>query len=272
MKWGNSRSKKSITGILVSLLLSLYAQQPGLAADDPKMSQQLQDLFNKYAAIAWLKQLVLADAISSSENFQLDLDAGTITFSEAHPAMLLGDESNKTKTWLWGWANDKTKYGEKVLKASQELKDYGSKNGVPELSSGNLPLTTVDGTHIAMVASGLLKAGSYLGMPFTVKDDKQVVAMSDDEPFGQSFILLPDYPVLNDSQKSASRIVDAMKGLIDTYEVDHKKALMGLVEGLQLKSEEKDGAVKVTSPDGSVSTFKFDAKGKLDDMDVEDKK
>lgn len=70
------------------------------------------------------------------ERFDYDLDALTLTFSEAGVAKLVADiqvvGTTSPEEWLWGWAND---YLPEPSRRDVELvKAFGEDNGVEELT------------------------------------------------------------------------------------------------------------------------------------------
>lgn len=77
-----------------------------------------------------------AFAMGSWERFDYDLDALTLTFSEAGAAKLVADiqvvGTTGAEEWLWAWAN--AGLPEACRRDAELVKAFGEDNGVEELS------------------------------------------------------------------------------------------------------------------------------------------
>jgi hypothetical protein len=75
--------------------------------------------------------------------FDYDLDAGTLTFSEAGvPSVIaniqvVGTTSDKTHTWLWAWAN--ASLPPNVTERVRQVQQFGMSEGLDQLTEPKLP-------------------------------------------------------------------------------------------------------------------------------------
>jgi hypothetical protein len=92
--------------------------------------------------LAWEAQLQLADRYDDHERWSVDLEAGTLRFTGAHPGefsvQLLGSAAPGPRSWLWGWANP-SRYPASVLAAANATRAFGERLDVPELVQGEVP-------------------------------------------------------------------------------------------------------------------------------------
>src|SRR5687768_6419588 len=114
------------------------------------------ELFAQHVATGFARQLALGDLIGDRD-WQLDLGQGMVTFGSdlRFPIQLLGTESHDEGTWLWAWANTGSNLPPQVLHLVGWLREYGQRNGVPELTEASFPLDRADGHQLALLASGL---------------------------------------------------------------------------------------------------------------------
>ncbi len=104
--------------------------------------------------------------LSSYQRYDWDQDTGTIAFSNDGVTMLLanihlvGSVSTRTRTWLWSWANESIscRVSDRIL----EVKRYGERHGIPQLTEPYWSAGESDGWEMTVVSAYLLKAqGTY---------------------------------------------------------------------------------------------------------------
>ncbi len=96
--------------------------------------------------------------LGDAERFDVDLQAGTITwmFTDRNmmvtaPAQLLGTWNPGDQTFLWGWAHPSAPPGTAV--AAQAVKDWADQNGVVELQDRKIECDNDTCYSIAGIAS-----------------------------------------------------------------------------------------------------------------------
>ncbi len=96
--------------------------------------------------------------LGSAERFDVDLEAGTITwqFPDKNvvanaPAELLGTWNPQDNTFLWGWDHPSTPPGTAI--ATQAVKTWADQNGVVELQQRSISCTNDECYSIAGIAS-----------------------------------------------------------------------------------------------------------------------
>ena len=97
---------------------------------------KLTEYFEQFALISLEKQDKL-DLLFGEHSYDLDLDTGKIRFNDNLDVafQVLGTESDNTLIWLWAWADEQTEeVPVELLKASRDLRDWGSQEGVPEFT------------------------------------------------------------------------------------------------------------------------------------------
>ncbi|SFE10431.1 hypothetical protein SAMN05216378_2333 [Paenibacillus catalpae] len=169
----------------------------------------LQELLERYGGIALEKQLAMTESIGSLD-WSVNMSAGTATFGDdlTFPIQILGSVSHQSNTWLWAWANAQAQISSNSLTQAIQLKAYGNKNNIPELSEKTIPVTNNEGHVIASIASGMFKnrfyyAGNYgAGTAFFTIDVTE-----------------------EDLKEQPESVLTVFPQLIMTFELNHRKAL-----------------------------------------------
>lgn len=216
---------------------------------------KLSDLFDRHAAASWDKQQALA-ALVGKHSWQLDTDNGIITFNERlkFPVQILGSESKVSNSWLWAWANKVTPLPAKLLASANELRALGEREGIPELTQGQISLDKVDGHYLSLLASGVCEADCYYRGPY---DN------------GAVFVLITAPQVGQSMDDSPAHLASMFSQVISNFELNHRSALRSY---LQFKGY----AVKVTptgiagkSSGGSELKATFDGAGRLAELQAQ---
>lgn len=104
--------------------------------------------------------------ISKWERWDYDLDAGTLIFSESGTPRILaevqavGTTSARSKTWLWGWANESLT--ESVTNRLSHVREFGLENAIEELTEPKLPDAEDLGWELSAVTAALVQGkGGY---------------------------------------------------------------------------------------------------------------
>ncbi|BCJ40964.1 hypothetical protein GCM10010168_47370 [Actinoplanes ianthinogenes] len=206
------------------------------------------DLFTQHVATAHARQLALADLIGERD-WDLDLTAGQVAFGDdlRFPIQLLGTESHLDGTWLWAWANTQSGLPPQLLALSNWMREFGTRQGVAELTDATFPLERADGHRLALVASGLTGRCYYRG-PYEG---------------GAVFFHLegvPDQPV------APERAFTVVNQVLMAYPVDHRAMVTAFLtqQGWRVSSE--NGLVTGAHSSGSEMRVEFDQLGRISNL------
>ena len=98
--------------------------------------------------------------IGSFERWDYDMDKGTLTFSHkgvphvVATIQVAGSTSDKSNTWLWGWANQY--FPKNVTSALSVVREFGEKHGIRKLTQDRWEATVEDGWEMSAVANRLI--------------------------------------------------------------------------------------------------------------------
>jgi hypothetical protein len=210
----------------------------------------LTEYFEQYALISLEKQDKL-ELLLGDYTHVLDLDSGKIRFNDnlEFPFQVLGTESDNTLIWLWAWADEQTEeVPAELARASRELRDWGSRDGVQEFTLPSVDLHRADGHMLSMIASEVCKASCYF---------------RDAYEGGSAFLLL--YDKLIDAQPffDLSRLSRRFLDLISRYEFNHRNALLSYFRLRGLSAAEKDSTISCELDSGESLSAEFDNAGRL---------
>ncbi len=211
-----------------------------------------QALFEEHAATSLDKQFALSQVIGDAD-WQLDLDAGTISFGPGltFPVQVLGTESEYSHTWLWGWANTQSNLPAHLLQAAYQLRELGTRERVPELTDAEMDLAQVTGHEIAMVASGICRADCYYRGPYA----------------GGAVFVLIDAPIVRQhSDTSPLHLISVFNQLISTFAMDHRRALVAYLIYKGYTPTATTTGLDAIAPDGAVLHARFDSLGRLPEL------
>ncbi|MCL2849927.1 MAG: hypothetical protein FWE61_07785 [Micrococcales bacterium] len=105
------------------------------------------DLFASFvdrgALLSHERQLHIAEVVEGHDHWDVDLEAATLAFTFPDRTLvcqtqLLGSAAPGPGSWLWGWANDPVAGG--ATEVARSLREFGEQNGVPELTTAEIPL------------------------------------------------------------------------------------------------------------------------------------
>jgi hypothetical protein len=206
-------------------------------------------LFSLYAASTIDKQRALMAFIGDKHRWDFSMKEGSITFNGKHtfPVQIIGTESTASMTWLWAWANAESGIPKALVTAATKLKAFGGEHHIDELHAPELKLGEVNGSLLAMIATGLMRGDAYYRGTYD----------------GGALYVVIDAPVLRTNvDHSPQRIVSVYTQAISTFPVDHRKAWKAYLEykGCQI-AEEPDSITGVV-PNGQSVRASFDAKGR----------
>lgn len=104
--------------------------------------------------------------IGSYERFDWNQDDGTLVFSDSGvtkvvaEVQFVGSFSTISNTWLWSW--DNATILPQVKQRMFEVREFGERHGIEELSTAKWPATVHDGWAMTAITAKLLDAhGAY---------------------------------------------------------------------------------------------------------------
>ena len=87
----------------------------------------------------------------------MDLKRGETLFGDDAPRAIwyIGSEASSSRTWLWGYENI-NRLGERLLTLARDVRDFGLRHGLAELSTPKLALSAeINGHALSAIACGL---------------------------------------------------------------------------------------------------------------------
>lgn len=208
----------------------------------------LTELLTQHAATALARQLALADLIGERD-WQVDLGAGEVTFGGemSFPIQLLGTESHGDGTWLWAWANTQSGLPPQLLALVSAVREFGTRNGVAELTDATFPLSRADGHQLALIASGLTGRCYYRG-PYEG---------------GALFFHLENVP---DEPVAPERAFTVVNQVIMAFPVDHRAMVTAFLQQQGWRVESGEDLVTGVHPGGTEMRVTFDELGRIADL------
>jgi hypothetical protein len=197
----------------------------------PKPHDPLTRLYLQHGAASHDKQLYL-QAMLGKARWSFALDEGVLAFTQPHQELLqlnvqvLGTESAETHTWLWAWANTESGIPLRLLKSAQDLRAFGDREGVPELHTPQLPLSSeVNGGRLAAIACGVARAACFFRVAY---------------PGGLLFMLIKDAKYKRSVMHPLRRIAQVFPRFVAHNEVsDQRAAFIHYLNFYRLKVEEE---------------------------------
>ncbi len=215
----------------------------------------IQDLLELSAAASLEKQMALGDLIGEAD-WSADLDTGTITFGSRYqfPIQVLGTESEQSATWLWAWANTASNIPPQLLNCANNLKAFGTREAIPELTTPNIPLKQIDGHRLAMIASGLCRAACYYRGPYQG---------------GAVFLLISDAPQVQAHIASTPvQVINVFTQLIQAIPLNHRRALEAYLKYKGYSCKATGTGFEATNAKGQTIYAAFDIANRLIKLDT----
>ena len=214
----------------------------------------LTDLLEEHAAIALEKQYALADLIGELDWFA-DLDTGTLKFGDRHefPIQVLGTESVYDNTWLWAWANVQSDIPAGLLARANQLRDLGEKEGIAAFTEAKLSLDEVNGTTVALIASGLFKTAGYYRGP---------------HEGGAAFMLLEAPPLESQAERDLLEIATVFLELTAVLEINHRRAFTAYARQRGLTLQPTEAGLTASATGRQALKLDFDAEDRLVNLET----
>lgn len=223
------------------------------------MSTTLQDLVNRAVFYSTEVQTHFGGLIADAE-WEVDFTADPhLTFTSAEDVVLrgrphlLGSESGRDKTWLWGWENVND-FPDAVVGLSHDVRKFGAAEEVPELTTAELDVD--DELALRLTLASKEATGKWAHYPA-------------EAGAGTTVWLLVDAPEIGLPEPQVKVSVRAlMQGLTQTTVSDHRAAIDSYVRkrGIPVR-ELPDGGLRMLFADGSAD-LSFDDERRISNCDM----
>lgn len=223
------------------------------------MSSTLQDLVNRAVFYSTEVQTHFGGLIADAE-WEVDFGADPhLTFSSSEGVVLrarphlLGSESGRDKTWLWGWENVND-FPDAVVGLSHDVRKFGAAEEVAELTTAELDLDEELALRLTLAAKEA--TGRWTHYPAAAGAGTTVWLLVEADE-----IVLPEPQV-----KVSVRAL--MQGLTQTTVSDHRAAIDAYVakRGIPV-SELPEGGLRMLFADGSAD-LSFDSERRISNCDM----
>jgi hypothetical protein len=188
-------------------------------------------LFLEHVAASYDKQMALGELVGKN-NWQFDMASGTLAFGTkfTFKIQMIGTESTHSNTWLWAWANEASAIPRSMLRAAEELRAFGEKNGLSELTQPGFPLSQrINGHVFSMIASGVCHGDAYYRGPYEG---------------GALFMLIRDERYPHIAHNPQTRISTLFPQLIASLPIpNHRLALRHYLESYLAKIDEQGDTI-----------------------------
>nr|WP_314166839.1 DUF6882 domain-containing protein [uncultured Campylobacter sp.] len=115
------------------------------------------DLFSACLGCGARAQEAGSKLIVKGRRWSVDLKRGEISFGDDAPRAIwyIGSEASSSRTWLWGYENI-NRLDERLLTLARDVRDFGLRHGLAELSTPKLALSAkINGHALSAIACGL---------------------------------------------------------------------------------------------------------------------
>jgi len=218
------------------------------------MSTKVFDtLFNQHAMASYAKQLSLADAIEDAGAWDLDLQAGTLTFAKG-PTLrigLLGSYGEAAGSWLWAWANRNMQLSPETAESAAQMREVGRAQNIPELHEPETHEPELFAHRLSMIAVGETKTNAYYRAPYEG---------------GAAYLVIHDPIPPSPDRHRLGRVQRVIAESLSTFEMHHRQALTAYFETEELAlTETNENEVTASAEDGDLRV-RFDDDGRITEM------
>ena len=115
------------------------------------------DLFSACLGCGARVQEMGSKLIVKGRRRSVDFEHGEISFGDDAPRAIwyIGSEASSSRTWLWGFENI-NRLDERLLILARDVRDFGLRHGLEELSTPKLALSEeINGHALSAIACGL---------------------------------------------------------------------------------------------------------------------
>lgn len=204
---------------------------------------RIADLLAARAAAAVGRQQALLAAIPASQEWDVDAHHGQLTFKDGPEwhVQILGTATESNNTWLWAWADERSRLPDAVVKAGRSLERYGLLLDIEEFTEEDFKLGGLKADYVALLSTAVLgDAAGFYRCSF---------------PGGGVYVLVTDEraprgrPSLAQMQKTAEATLEQLGA-----QFDHRTLLEGYGWSAQLNVEwHDDDILGLSTEEGTLS-------------------
>ena len=208
------------------------------------------ELLSDHGLAAFERQAAFTDRVGDRD-WQLDQERGILTFGDdlSFPAQVLGSEADRSRTWLWAWANESVE--PMLTERAAAAREIGQQRGITVLSDPQVDLDRVGEAYLLVMATaGLLEASAYYPCPY---------------PGGAAYVLLElprqasfDRAPAERAARTVARAVEQVPILVSRRSIERYLHLIGAAATFD------PDAIRVDE----IVTFRFDEYGRLTDLEA----
>lgn len=213
------------------------------------MTPPFRQLLNRFAMLAFERQMLLLELLGDEHDWELSLREGTVRFGERTWKLhLLGTRADDG-TWLWAWAQKGAPVPASALASAKKVKQVGRKRQIPELIEEEFPLEPVDlDAHtVSMVASSIAELPAYYRFPYK----------------GGALFAALEAPEVKLGPPDIERLRTVIRDVVARIEVDPRTAVETYLQDRGAKLAREKTEVTASWPDGKSLTVYFDDRGNL---------
>ncbi len=167
------------------------------------------EVFSACLGRVMANQIACGELVIKDKDWNVDFAEGVISFGEdKYPVQFIGNESESTGTWLWGWENVNN-FQKNVIELAEETKSLGASIGLKELTTAEIEISeTLNGHTFAIVACGL--------------SDKHICYYRGPHQNGAILVAFSDIDLKVFSEIDAEKFISVVMDSIQNFEVNHK--------------------------------------------------
>ena len=187
----------------------------------------------------------------------VDFERGKISFGDDAPRAIwyIGSEASSSRTWLWGYENI-NRLDERLLTLARDVRDFGLRYGLEELSTPKLALSAeINGHALSAIACGLSQEPlCYYRCPHA--GGAVFVA------FAAGECVAPDDTIV--SSMNASELISLACDYIGAFQLNHAVLSGALL--LRNGTKFSEAAGKIVANFKNDALFSFDNLGRLSEV------
>ncbi len=196
--------------------------------------------------------------IVKGRRWSVDLKRGEISFGDDAPRAIwyIGSEASSSRTWLWGYENI-NRLDERLLTLARDVRDFGSRYGLEELSTPKLALSAeINGHALSAIACGLSQEPvCYYRCPHAGGAVFVVLAAGE--------CMAPDGTIRGGM--GASELISLARDYIGAFQLNHAVFIKALL--LRNGTKFSEAAGKIVANFKNDAVFSFDNLGWLSEVE-----
>ena len=215
------------------------------------------DLFSACLGCGARVQEAGSKLIVKGRRRSVDFQRGEISFGDDAPRTIwyIDSEASSSRTWLWGYENI-NRLDERLLALARDVRDFGLRHGLAELSTPKLALSEeINGHALSAIACGLSQEPlCYYRCPHA--GGAVFVAFATGE------CVSPEGAIA--SGMDASKLISLARDYIGAFQLNHAVFIKALL--LRNGTKFSEAAGKIVANFKNDALFSFDNLGRLSEV------